>query len=741
MAVPATGEKPSAQQLAALEHAFAQAPTSDAYERLAEAYLALGRFMEAMVVSKQGLKARPTDPVPRLLLVRIYSEQGKDQKALEELANAVAAIPGDSALLKRQAALLLKTGQRGPGADALLKLRASFPDDGEIGQLMSQYGVEVPRVVAKTPTPAPVVAAPPAISPAGAKPIGAVPTLARAGRVAIPLNQAQGEARRATMTMASLDLSRLAEEEEARAAAQMNRRSSSLKVTGALILVGLVALGGFWTFNTWRNKRNQEIAGLLKRTQDELAKDSYAGYQSAEKLAQHALELDSSNFAAAAYLAYISALRFGENGEGESYLKRAKDFLAQAKAQNQPHAYIFAADAYLSFFTGDAKHAEDLLTTVLTQKGPSGERLYTSNLLSGTLGIIQLQEGKLVEARHNLIDAHNYAPADVRVTSALGTVDSRLGSPNTSEAFFQQALKIDPDHAPSLLGVALVELQQDPPDVASAEKQLTRLQGLGAGALSPRQDAFAKFMHAQLLYAQGKSGPASEEEKAAMALDSRNAEMALIVGSRLRRAGQPEKAIALLKHAIEIDPQRGAFYAELAEAYLDSPKGAPQAVKAFQDALARVPETSHLLLRLGVAYNKMGDWEHAQEAWNKAIKVDPDNGDAQLYLARGYLARGDLGHAKTQFEWVAKHAQGATLAEADTELGKLALAQGQPDRARELFESALGASPSYAPSYFYAGKVLLTDRTKKVQARQLFANYLKLSPDGPLAPEAKKLMH
>ena len=35
MAVPATGEKPSAQQLAALEHAFAQAPTSDAYERLA----------------------------------------------------------------------------------------------------------------------------------------------------------------------------------------------------------------------------------------------------------------------------------------------------------------------------------------------------------------------------------------------------------------------------------------------------------------------------------------------------------------------------------------------------------------------------------------------------------------------------------------------------------------------------------------------------------------------------------
>jgi tetratricopeptide (TPR) repeat protein len=560
--------------------------------------------------------------------------------------------------------------------------------------------------------------------------------------VAIPLNQTQGgEARRANMTMASLDLSRLAEEEEARAAAQQIRRSSSLKVTAALMLVGLVALGSFWAFNTWRNKRNQEIAALLKKTQDELAKDSYAGYQSAEKLAQRALELDSSNFAAAAYLAYISALRFGENGEGESYLKRAKEFLAQAKAPNQPHAYIFAADAYLAFFTGDPKHAEELLTAVLQQKGPSGERLYTSNLLSGTLGIIQLQEGKLLEARRNLIDAHNYAPADVRVTSALGTLDSRLGSPNTASAFFQQALKVDPDHAPSLLGLALVELQQDPPDVAAAEKHISRAQGLGPGALSPREDAFAKFMRAQLLYAQGKTGPASDEEKAAMALDSRNAEMALITGSRQRRTGQPEKAIALLRHAIELDPQRGTFYAELGEAYLDSPKGAPQAVKAFQDALTRMPETSYLFVRLGVAYTRMGDWEHAQEAWNKAIKLEPDNGDAQLYLARGYLAKGDMGHAKTNYEWVAKHAQGATLAEADTELGKLALAQGQPDRARELFESALGASPNYAPPYFYAGKVLLGDRTKKVQARQLFANYLKLSPDGPLAPEAKKLMH
>ncbi len=739
MASPATGEKPSAQQLAALEHAFAQNPTSDAYRHLAEAYLALGRFMEAMVVSKQGMRARPTDPIPRLLLVRIYAEQGKDTKALDELTTALQAIPGDTELLKLQAGLLLKTGQRGPGTEAVMKLRALLPEDADVAQLMSKYAISPPpAVVTRTPTPAPVVAA--ATRPGAPAPVAAIPTLARAGRVAIPLDGTQGAARRATMTMASLDLSRLAEEEEARAAAHLVKRGSSVRVTAALILIGVLGLGGWRWFTHARNERNREIASLLKKTQDELARDSYSGYQNAEKLAQRALELDSGNFAAAAYLAYISALRFGENGEGESYLKRGKDYLAQAKAQNQPHAYIFAADAYLSFFTGDAKHAEDTLIAVLSQKAPSGERMYTSNLLSGTLGIIQLQEGKLTEARHNLIDAHSYAPADVRVTAALGALDTRLGSPNTAGAFYQQALKVDAEHVPSLLGSALLALQADPPDTVGAEKLFGKLQGLGAGSLSPRQDAFAKFMHAQLLYAQGKIVPASDEEKAAVALEPNNAEMALIMGSRLRRAGQAEKAVALLKHAIEIDPQRGAFYAELGEAYLDSPKSAPQAVKAFQDALARLPESAHLLVREGVAYHRMGDWEHAVEAWNKAAKLDPDDGEVHLCLARGYLAKGDTAHAKVEYEILVKRSQGPTLAEAYTELGKIAMAQGEQDHARELFQSAFGASQGYAPPYFYAGKVLLADRTKKVQARQLFASYLKLAPDGPLAPEAKKLM-
>src|SRR3954467_8259667 len=96
---------------AKLEHVFAAPPSSDAYRPLAEAYLGMGRFMEAMVVCKKGVKAHPTDADPRLLLARVYAEQGKDKKALEELAGALGVAPKDKNVLRMTGALQLKSGE------------------------------------------------------------------------------------------------------------------------------------------------------------------------------------------------------------------------------------------------------------------------------------------------------------------------------------------------------------------------------------------------------------------------------------------------------------------------------------------------------------------------------------------------------------------------------------------------------------------------------------------------------
>src|SRR3989304_349226 len=106
--MPAIAQQLSPAELAALEHAFATDPASDAY-------LGMSRFMEAMVVCKKGVKAHPGDPSPRVLLARIYAAQGKDQKALDELVGAIGIAP-DHAPANRMVGLLqLKLGEKEPG--------------------------------------------------------------------------------------------------------------------------------------------------------------------------------------------------------------------------------------------------------------------------------------------------------------------------------------------------------------------------------------------------------------------------------------------------------------------------------------------------------------------------------------------------------------------------------------------------------------------------------------------------
>src|SRR5919107_1665531 len=118
-ATPAKTLSPA--ELAKLEHAFATDPASDAYKALAEAYLGMGRFMEAMVVCKKGVKAHPSAADPRLLLARVYAEQGKDKKALEELQSALQVAPSDKNVLRMTGSLQLKNGETEAGKANLLK--------------------------------------------------------------------------------------------------------------------------------------------------------------------------------------------------------------------------------------------------------------------------------------------------------------------------------------------------------------------------------------------------------------------------------------------------------------------------------------------------------------------------------------------------------------------------------------------------------------------------------------------
>ena len=197
---PSPAKTPSPQELAKLEHAFASDPSSDAYRPLAEAYLGMGRFMEAMVVCKKGVKAHPNRPDARVLLARVYADQGKDKKAIEELQAALLVAPEERAILRQLGSLQMKTGEVALGRANLLKAWEAAPQDPETAVLLAQWKVEPPR---PAPPPEPPPPTPPTRTATASGRSGEVP-LSRT-----PVNGAPA----ATMSRTTL---RATEEEEER---------------------------------------------------------------------------------------------------------------------------------------------------------------------------------------------------------------------------------------------------------------------------------------------------------------------------------------------------------------------------------------------------------------------------------------------------------------------------------------------------------------------------------------------
>src|SRR5512136_3024934 len=133
----------TAAVLSALEHAFAADPASEAYRPLTEAYLAAGRFMEAMVVCKKGVKAHPDDPAAKVLLSRVYADQGKDRKALDELQAVVAAYPTFAAANRLAGVLHFRLGEREQGEAALRRAAEPAPNDPDVREAIAKHGVAI----------------------------------------------------------------------------------------------------------------------------------------------------------------------------------------------------------------------------------------------------------------------------------------------------------------------------------------------------------------------------------------------------------------------------------------------------------------------------------------------------------------------------------------------------------------------------------------------------------------------
>ncbi|HXN41525.1 MAG TPA: hypothetical protein VN918_07040, partial [Myxococcaceae bacterium] len=575
-------------ELAKLEHAFATDPSSNAYRPLAEAYLSVGRFMEAMVVSKKGVKAHPNIAEPRLLLARVYQQQGKDRKALEETLGAIQVAPTDKVALRLAADLQFKLGELEPGRASLLKAHQLDSQDTETIAMMGQWKVEPPR--AAPPVLAPIqpsarVPARPAAearigearSPAPPGPRRSAPAPVQRGS-----NGASGveEPSRRERVASERQGRSVLEEESTSDRLRPAHRAPSMRRTVAIVLLLAIPLAGgsYFLWGRWKAQRNREIKKNLAYSAEQLRHDSYESYKRASIAADKVLELDPGSTAAHGYLAYAYVVRWGEHGGGDEARKLAEEHLEAGKRGGEVSSHLYAADALYQHYSGkDSQGLHDLEQRIRSFDAENRK----SSLMYLTLALIQMNSGDLEHARESLDTAQALAPDDARIYAALGTLNRRRGQDNEAAKSFDFALRYEKDHPEALLGKALLILQQDRPEYTIAAKVIRKLIESDPPP-SPRQLATAHLVRSLLISRVSSEMPeykpesqrqlseitgvpvdrtralseAQKAEETGFALDRTNPELHVIKGRRLLFEQKTDAALSEMRLAIKMDPTR-----------------------------------------------------------------------------------------------------------------------------------------------------------------------------------------
>ena len=163
------------------------------------------------------------------------------------------------------------------------------------------------------------------------------------------------------------------------------------------------------------------------------------------------------------------------------------------------------------------------------------------------------------------------------------------------------------------------------------------------------------------------------------------------------------------------------------------------AIRQFNEIVAKVPTCSDCYYNLGVAYAKKQQFAEAEKSFQEAIKLAPNSGDAYTGLANVYNAtkRFDLAQqASAKAAELSAASGGGGGAEASYNQGVILWNAGKFADAKVQFEAAVKADPNMGMAHYQLGMAHL-NLGQIPEAKAAFQQYLKVDPNGPKAAEVQ----
>ncbi|HLM03022.1 MAG TPA: tetratricopeptide repeat protein, partial [Pyrinomonadaceae bacterium] len=264
---------------------------------------------------------------------------------------------------------------------------------------------------------------------------------------------------------------------------------------------------------------------------------------------------------------------------------------------------------------------------------------------------------------------------------------------------FRAAADIDKKSAEAHYGLA--RAHENLGEVYEAIQELQEVAQLAPENL----DAKARLGNYFLLIAPPQTDEAQKIIDQIFSVNPNFVEGHILRASLLSAQNKPEAEIlAVLNHAVEIEPDRQETYISLARFFMKQDK-AHEAEQTIRKAIAVSEKSPAGYVEYGRFHDFANRPQDAEAQFRKAVEVAPENYEARQAIASFYLAQRHLDKAEQAYKDLAQILENS--AEGLTELAEFYATVGRDDEAIQTFQAILSDAPEHAPARYRLAEIYL----------------------------------
>jgi Predicted N-acetylglucosaminyl transferase len=241
------------------------------------------------------------------------------------------------------------------------------------------------------------------------------------------------------------------------------------------------------------------------------------------------------------------------------------------------------------------------------------------------LGVLLYFQGDFAASIPEMRAALEVQPNLARIRALLGLAEKRTGDVAAAQSDLEQAFpSLDDPKIMKQAGLELLEI-----DVANAQYSKALAVAAKLEESNPQDP--------QILFAEYEIAAQMKDQTllSMVLVASDSAEMNMMIGGELGRQGQHDKAIAKYREAVRLNPHLPGVHFELAEQLRAAadPKLNALAEGEYRAAVKENQYDEKSWCSLGEVIAARGDFKGAQEAYTKALALQPNDATAKTDLA------------------------------------------------------------------------------------------------------------